>query len=56
MSFTPEMEQEAVRIIRDLVEQITAFAEQHGEADFYTGSATAFLLMVEVETTNQRKV
>ncbi|MDT7835007.1 hypothetical protein [Aquabacterium sp. OR-4] len=29
--------------VRDLVGQITAFAEQHGEADFETGRATALL-------------
>jgi hypothetical protein len=34
---------ELLECVRDLVGQITAFAEQHGEADFETGQATALM-------------
>jgi len=34
---------EAVAVIQELVTQIEKFAEEQGEADFYTGAARAFL-------------
>ena len=36
--------EEAEQIIRNLVDQIERFAEEQGEADFYTGEAHKFLI------------
>lgn len=39
----PAQADEVREIIADLVQQIHAFAEKEGEADFYTGRAIAYL-------------